>query len=184
MLPVARRPGRPATVLNLFAYTGLATLALARRRRGRSRTSTPSRPAVPWARRNAELSGLADRRPLDRRRRPGLRGARSPARPPLRRPRPRPAVVRARARRPAVVDGRPAGRCSPPAAASSTPGAFVLLTAHTPGLRRRAARPACSATASAGRAAADRGRRAGPARPPTAGAWRSGPFARHRPRAA
>jgi len=46
--------------LNLFAYTGLATLALARA--GASVTHVDaSRPTVAWARRNAELSGLADR---------------------------------------------------------------------------------------------------------------------------
>jgi 23S rRNA (cytosine1962-C5)-methyltransferase len=46
--------------LNLFAYTGAATLALA----GAGRTVSHvdgSRPAVAWARRNASLSGLADR---------------------------------------------------------------------------------------------------------------------------
>lgn len=50
---------RPA-VLHLFAYTGLATLALAA-----AGTSVvhldASRPTVAWGRRNAELSGLADR---------------------------------------------------------------------------------------------------------------------------
>ncbi len=51
--------GRPA-VLNLFAHTGLATLLLARA--GASVTHVDaSRPAVAWARRNAELAGLADR---------------------------------------------------------------------------------------------------------------------------
>jgi 23S rRNA (cytosine1962-C5)-methyltransferase len=52
---------RPAAaVLNLFAHTGLATLALARA--GHHVTHVDgSRTAVAWARRNAELSGLADR---------------------------------------------------------------------------------------------------------------------------
>jgi 23S rRNA (cytosine1962-C5)-methyltransferase len=50
---------RPA-VLHLFAYTGLATLALAAA--GASVVHLDaSRPTVAWARRNAELSGLADR---------------------------------------------------------------------------------------------------------------------------
>ena len=50
----------PGTVLNLFAYTGLLTLGLAAA--GASVTHVDAaRPAVTWARRNAELSGLADR---------------------------------------------------------------------------------------------------------------------------
>jgi len=59
MLPwLAGSPADP--VLDLFAYTGVATLALARA--GASVTHVDaSRPAVAWARRNAELSDLADR---------------------------------------------------------------------------------------------------------------------------
>lgn len=59
MLPWLReRP--PTSVLNLFAYTGLVTLALAAG--GASVTHVDSsRPTVAWARRNAELSGLSDR---------------------------------------------------------------------------------------------------------------------------
>jgi 23S rRNA (cytosine1962-C5)-methyltransferase len=59
---VRTEPGhtdRPS-VLNLFAYTGLATLALA----GAGAAVThvdASRPAVAWARRNAARSGLEDR---------------------------------------------------------------------------------------------------------------------------
>ena len=51
---------RPGAVLNLFAYTGLATLALAA---GGSAVThvDASRPSVAWARRNADLSGLGDR---------------------------------------------------------------------------------------------------------------------------
>ena len=65
---VAARTRRPATdprptppaVLHLFAYTGLATLALAAA--GASVVHVDaSRPTVAWARRNAERSGLADR---------------------------------------------------------------------------------------------------------------------------
>jgi 23S rRNA (cytosine1962-C5)-methyltransferase len=49
-----------ATVLNLFAYTGLASLVAAAG--GASVVHVDaSRPTVAWARRNAELSGLADR---------------------------------------------------------------------------------------------------------------------------
>lgn len=56
----ARARGRPATVLNLFAYTGLASLVLARAG-ARVVHVDASRPAVAWARRNAALAGLADR---------------------------------------------------------------------------------------------------------------------------
>jgi 23S rRNA (cytosine1962-C5)-methyltransferase len=46
-------------VLHLFAYTGLATLAMAAS--GAEITHVDAaRPAIAWARRNAELSGLAD----------------------------------------------------------------------------------------------------------------------------
>jgi 23S rRNA (cytosine1962-C5)-methyltransferase len=59
MLPWLRERG-PTSVLNLFAYTGLATLSLAAA--GASVTHVDSsRPTVAWARRNAERSGLADR---------------------------------------------------------------------------------------------------------------------------
>jgi 23S rRNA (cytosine1962-C5)-methyltransferase len=59
MLPWLRERG-PVAVLNLFAYTGLVTLSHAAV--GGSVTHVDSsRPAVAWARRNAELSGLADR---------------------------------------------------------------------------------------------------------------------------
>jgi 23S rRNA (cytosine1962-C5)-methyltransferase len=59
MLPWLRaQPG--ARVLSLFAYTGLATLALAAA--GREVTHVDaSRPTVAWARHNATLAGLADR---------------------------------------------------------------------------------------------------------------------------
>jgi 23S rRNA (cytosine1962-C5)-methyltransferase len=50
----------PPAVLNLFAYTGLATLVMARS--GAAVTHVDSaRPAVAWARHNAGRSGLADR---------------------------------------------------------------------------------------------------------------------------
>jgi 23S rRNA (cytosine1962-C5)-methyltransferase len=56
-----RASGRPVPeILHLFAHTGATTLALAA---GGARVThvDASRPAVAWARRNAELSGLADR---------------------------------------------------------------------------------------------------------------------------
>lgn len=52
--------GRPARVLNLFGYTGLASLAAASA--GASVTHVDaSKKSVGWARENQELSGLADR---------------------------------------------------------------------------------------------------------------------------
>jgi 23S rRNA (cytosine1962-C5)-methyltransferase len=50
---------RGAEILNLFAYTGATTLALAREG-ARVAHVDASRPAVGWARRNAALSGLTD----------------------------------------------------------------------------------------------------------------------------
>jgi 23S rRNA (cytosine1962-C5)-methyltransferase len=59
MLPWLRERAA-GSVLHLFAYTGLVTLALAAE--GASVTHVDaSRPAVAWARRNAELSGLTER---------------------------------------------------------------------------------------------------------------------------
>jgi 23S rRNA (cytosine1962-C5)-methyltransferase len=55
---VAARQGRP--VLHLFAYTGLATLALAGAGAAVVHVDA-ARPTVSWARRNTELSGLGDR---------------------------------------------------------------------------------------------------------------------------
>ena len=53
--------GRPdPSVLHLFAHTGATTLALAQAG-ARVTHVDASRPAVAWARRNADLSGLADR---------------------------------------------------------------------------------------------------------------------------
>lgn len=56
---LAERLGRRPEVLSLFAYTGGATLACARAGAGVAHVDA-SRPAVAWARGNAELSGLAD----------------------------------------------------------------------------------------------------------------------------
>jgi 23S rRNA (cytosine1962-C5)-methyltransferase len=55
-----RARSRPATVLNLFAHTGLVSLVLARAGAGVVHVDA-SRPAVAWARRNADAVGLADR---------------------------------------------------------------------------------------------------------------------------
>lgn len=50
----------PPEVLNLFAHTGLVTLAATRAGAAVVHVDS-SRPSLAWARRNAELSGLADR---------------------------------------------------------------------------------------------------------------------------
>jgi 23S rRNA (cytosine1962-C5)-methyltransferase len=55
----AARLGRPPNIVNLFAYTGLVTLALARAG-ARVVHVDASRPAVAWARRNAVRAGLGD----------------------------------------------------------------------------------------------------------------------------
>ncbi len=52
--------GEPPSVLHLFAYTGLATLALAKAGAAVVHVDA-ARPSVAWARRNATLSGLEDR---------------------------------------------------------------------------------------------------------------------------
>ena len=58
---IAAAAGEPApAVLNLFAYTGAMSLAAAAAGATVAHVDG-SRPAVAWARRNAELSGLADR---------------------------------------------------------------------------------------------------------------------------
>lgn len=54
-----RGPARPS-VLHLFAYTGLVTLALAREGAAVAHVDA-SRPSVTWARENAAASGLGDR---------------------------------------------------------------------------------------------------------------------------
>ena len=52
--------GRSISVLNLFASTGLATLAMSAAGAAVTHVDA-SRPTVAWARRNAQLSGLAER---------------------------------------------------------------------------------------------------------------------------
>jgi 23S rRNA (cytosine1962-C5)-methyltransferase len=55
-----REAGGPVRVLNLFGYTGLATLAAAQA--GASVTHVDaSKKAIAWARQNQELSGISDR---------------------------------------------------------------------------------------------------------------------------
>jgi len=54
------KTARPVQVLNLFGYTGLATLAAATAGAGVTHIDA-SRKAVTWARENQELSGLANR---------------------------------------------------------------------------------------------------------------------------
>jgi len=56
----ARGPGPAPDVLHLFAYTGLATLALAAAGAAVTHVDA-SRPTVTWARANATRSGLAER---------------------------------------------------------------------------------------------------------------------------
>jgi 23S rRNA (cytosine1962-C5)-methyltransferase len=52
--------GRPVRVLNLFGYTGLATLAAARAGANVTHVDA-SKKAIAWARQNQELSGLSER---------------------------------------------------------------------------------------------------------------------------
>jgi 23S rRNA (cytosine1962-C5)-methyltransferase len=60
MAGLIRAAGRPVRVLNLFGYTGLASLAAAQA--GASVTHVDaSKKAVQWARNNQELSGLQDK---------------------------------------------------------------------------------------------------------------------------
>ena len=145
-------PGPRPAVLHLFAYTGLATLATVAAG-ARVTHVDASRPAVGWARRNATRSGLAERAgPLDRRRRGRLHRARDPARSALCRGHPRPAELRARARRERLAAG--ATTCRPLLDACAEvlePDGFMLLTAHTAGVRRRPPRARPRRRDSAGR---------------------------------
>lgn len=59
-LTAAERSAAAPAVLHLFAYTGLATLALAAAGAAVTHVDS-SRPTVAWARRNAEAAGLTDR---------------------------------------------------------------------------------------------------------------------------
>ena len=137
--------GETPAVLHLFAYTGLATLAMAAAG-ARVTHVDASRPTVGWARHNADLSGLAER-PVrwivddaaaftDREVRRGRRYAGVVLDPPSLRPRAWGGCVADRAT-----------TCAPlldPCAARPRPDGFLLLTAHTPelGPDRLATRPA------------------------------------------
>jgi 23S rRNA (cytosine1962-C5)-methyltransferase len=128
-----RGSDRPPEVLNLFAHTGLATLAAARA--GAAVTHVDAaRGAVTWARKNAQLSGLAESRTrwiVDDAEafvlREGRRGRRydgfviDP-----------PSFGRAGGRSWRLADGLPGllERCADVA----RDDAFVLLTAHTTGI--------------------------------------------------
>lgn len=57
----ARKRSRPLTVLNLFAYTGGATIALAKDGHFITHVDS-SRPAISWAKENALLNGIAQDR--------------------------------------------------------------------------------------------------------------------------
>ena len=141
-----RGPG--VTVLNLFAHTGLLTLAAARAGAAVAHVDA-SRPAVAWARRNAELSGLADRSVrwlvddaasfVAREARRGRRYDGLILDPP--------SFGRADPRRWRLLDDLPA--LLEACAAILEDGAFVLLTAHTTGVAGEAI--ATLASASLGR---------------------------------
>ena len=141
-----------ASVLNLFAYTGATTLHLARL--GASVTHVDaSRPTVAWARRNAELSGLAmapTRWIVDdaetfvaREVRRGNRYDGIVLDPPTYGHGPRGRAWR-------LDEGleRLLGTCTP---LVRTPGSFVLLTAHTPGWDESRLQAALARTFGAGR---------------------------------
>ena len=124
---------RQSAVLNLFAHTGLASLAAAQAGASVAHVDA-ARSAVAWARRNAELSGLADRSIrwlvddaaafVDREARRGRRYDGIVLDPP--------SFGRAGTRRWRLVDELPGllAACRPIA----TDHAFVLLTAHTTGV--------------------------------------------------
>ncbi len=73
-----RSPAALPHVLNLFGYTGLATLAAAAAG-VRATHVDASKKSVAWARRNQSLSGLNEKPPLDRRRRAEVRSTRGAA---------------------------------------------------------------------------------------------------------
>jgi 23S rRNA (cytosine1962-C5)-methyltransferase len=138
-----RGPG--VTVLNLFAHTGLLTLAAARAGAAVAHVDA-SRPAVAWARRNAELSGLADRPVrwlvddaasfVAREARRGRRHDGLILDPP--------SFGRAGPRRWRLLDDLPA--LLEACAAILEDGAFVLLTAHTTGVTGEAIATLASAS--------------------------------------
>ena len=175
----AARLGRPPAVLNLFAYTGLATLAA---RPGGARVAhvDASRPAVAWARRNAELAGLADRPIRWLVEDAAASSPRGPPRPPLRRRGPRPADLRPRARRAAPgaspTTSRPcsrrSSRCSTAARGSSParPTRPALAAGVARGSGPRRARCRGERDRESWELVA-RGDAAGPASPPGGPSW-------------
>jgi 23S rRNA (cytosine1962-C5)-methyltransferase len=124
----------PLAVLHLFAYTGVATLAMAAAGAAVTHLDS-SRPTVAWARRNADASGLADR-PI----RWIVDDAQAFAEREVRRGRRYDGVVLD----PPTYGHGPAGRpwrlvdqlptLLRTCAALLDPDGFVLLTAHTPGV--------------------------------------------------
>ena len=129
-----RREGSPVSVLNLFGYTGAATLSAAAA--GASVTHVDgSRPTVAWARRNAELSNLAHR-PI----RWIVDDAEAFVARELRRDRRYDAVIldppsygHGRGGRAWRLDERLSELLEASAAATNDDPVFALLTAHTPG---------------------------------------------------
>ena len=124
--------GRPPEVLSLFGYTGGASLACARAG-ARVVHVDSSRPAVAWARRNAELSGLAEA-PIrwlveDAR---VVRPTGAPARQPVRRRRARPAQLRAGTGAWQIEEHLGPLLADLAALVGPRPS-FVLLSAHTEG---------------------------------------------------
>jgi 23S rRNA (cytosine1962-C5)-methyltransferase len=127
-------PDAMPSVLNLFAYTGAVTLSAAAA--GASVTHVDaSRPSVAWARRNADLSGLADR-PV----RWIVDGVEAFVAREIRRERHYDAVVldppsygHGSGGHPWRLEERLAGLLDACAAATSGDPVFVVLTAHTPG---------------------------------------------------
>ena len=147
--------GDAPAVLHLFAYTGLATLAMAAAGAAVTHVDA-SRPTVTWARHNADRSGLADR-PIrwivddavafaEREVRRGRRYAGVVLDPPTLRARPR-----SRRRGGSRTDLGPllavVGRLL-------EPDGFVLLTAHTPGFDEDRLAGALGAALGRGRGAA------------------------------
>jgi 23S rRNA (cytosine1962-C5)-methyltransferase len=131
---VRKRSGQP-TVLNLFAHTGLTTLAMTEAGAATAHVDA-SRPTVDWARRNAAINSLADR-PI----RWLVDDAAAFVAREIRRGRRYDGIVLD----PPTYGHGPGGRTwrldadLPPLLEAIgnllTPGAFILLTAHAEGLR-------------------------------------------------
>ena len=130
---IRTRNGAAPSVLNLFAYTGASTLVAAAAGASVAHVDA-SRPSIAWARRNAELSGLADRRIrwlvddavafVDREARRGRRYDGIVLDPP--------SYGHGAGRRAWRLEERLTPLLDAVATVAA-PGAFILLTAHTPG---------------------------------------------------